>query len=95
MDTQHYMAGITARLQACFRAMGEGRDVSPATIYRLEGFMEAGIAQGLVDAATLRVLVRDLFLQYIGEEPHFPPGEGDVPRIPLRMRAAPVYPSTH
>ncbi|TNF34954.1 MAG: hypothetical protein EP312_04985 [Gammaproteobacteria bacterium] len=93
MDANGFLQQLDQAIIACLQAMRDGLDVPPATRYRLEGQIEAAIALGFLTADTARQRVDGHYRAVLGEVPLQPEQDGRV-RLPLRMRVAPVYPST-
>lgn len=90
---------IRQRLIDMFSALARGEDVPPGIALRTEGLMEAAVLVGQATVGGLDALVLACFKEAN------PPGneltlDSDwrefypFPQIPLRMKRAPVYPST-
>ena len=93
MDTHGFLLQLDQHIVACITAMRDGLDVPPATRYRLEGQMESAIALGLIERAAMQAQVDAHYRTLLGEVPVKPVLDERV-CLPLRMTAAPVYPST-
>jgi hypothetical protein len=91
---QFFIEALSARLRELLTAFAEGRDVSPAALYRAEGFAEAGLQLGLCDQQGFQRLLQSLADEILDEESAAGFADGDAPRIRMRMHKAPVYPST-
>jgi hypothetical protein len=89
-----YAAELDNRLQHFFSEQAAGYDVPPAVVYRIEGFIEAGILLELCTEAAVRDRLVELAEQFSGQR------LADIYRqdfhliLHMRMREAPVYPST-
>ena len=90
-----------ARLRTILGQLEKGDDAPPAQRFRAEGFAEAGLALGLVDAAGLAELLDGVYLEiYDARVAELFPfsatccvdGENCRFTLPLLMRRAPVYP---
>ena len=90
-----------ARLRPLLARMRAGEDVPPALWYRAEGFAEAGLACGAIDAQALAVLLERVYTQELGADIVTRFGENTSTwideqggRVQLRFRLprAPVYP---
>lgn len=74
-----------------FASLQSGRDVSPAGRYRLEGYLQALLDAGVLEAAVLRERIEQIAGQYGISEPPL----GDAPNcLPYQVPRAPVFPST-
>jgi len=93
MDANGFLQQLDQAIIACLHAMQDGLDVPPATRYRLEGQVEAAITLGFITAEAAQQRIDAHYLAVLGEVPMQPEQDGRV-RLPLRMRVAPVYPST-
>lgn len=92
MNKPQFSAAIEARLTALFKAAEQGRDIAPATRFRLEGFIEAGCCLGWVTVAEVNALIVRLWGEY--HQTPAPELPDDEVVIPVVMQRAPVYPST-
>lgn len=84
-------------INAIYQRLAQGRDVSPAQQFYLEGQVKLLLAFDVIDYAWLKQQVIDLYLQYFKEEidttfwlwmeadKHF--------YLPTKMQRAPVYKS--
>lgn len=87
-------------LRSYYQRLGDGLDISPAERFRLEGYLQAVVECGLVQAETLESINSNLQLQLAGLADMQTAGEAtrktltESWHLPLQMRAAPVTPST-
>ena len=92
MNKQQFNIEVESRLLEVFRAFEQGQDVSPATLFRLEGFIEAGCYLGLSAEDEIKAMMQSLHQQVFSQPMLVPVGRGI--EIPTMMKRAPVYPST-
>ena len=94
---------FSRRLEAMLRSLLAGSDVPPAERLKAEGFAEAGLVLGLINADELAELLDGIYLRVHGRSVAelFAVGARDCvsaepPRvvIPLRGKRAPVYTKT-
>ncbi len=90
---------IRKRLLGMFSALARGEDVPPGTALRTEGLMEAALLTGHATIDELDALLLDCFNEAnpADSELTLEPDWREFypfPQIPLRMKRAPVYPST-
>jgi len=83
---------IEKRVMSFYQAFYEGKDVSPACQYRIEGLMEAAQVQGLMTDDALQQLKRDCY-QRVFAEPLSKGNLGAPTQLMTLMKRAPVYPS--
>ena len=102
-DASAWKREFAHRLRPLLERMQSGEDVPPAAWYRAEGFAEAGLAGGSIDAAGLAALLDELYREVLGTEVATRFGEpasswidAAACRVQLRFRLprAPVFPST-
>ena len=91
MSGHTYQLAIYQRLEAIFIAFKEGKDVSPAMRYRLEGFIEAAIELGDVFPEDISEIKLRACRAVNGNEAMLEPTES---LLPAMMQRAPVKPST-
>ena len=88
-----------ARVEGFYADLGRLGEVAPAARLRLEGFLEAGLALGLVTRDEVSRWVNDSYRRNMPPESggHTPAVLADcddgVVVLPVRWRRAPVYPS--
>lgn len=93
-ESAHYIAELETRLRSFFSDQVDGFDIPPAVLYRLEGFIEAGIKFGFI----AKPEVRDRLIALA--ERHMGPVAANIYRnddrliLHVFMPEAPVYPST-
>lgn len=85
---------LRERLHVFFRDQAEGWDIPPAQLYRLEGFIEAGLSLQLVSQDEVRQQLLSLATDYLPEEDAELYQQDDRIVLHLHMKTAPVYPST-
>lgn len=92
-DTSNYLAELEARLLAFFEDQAEGLDIPPAVLYRLEGFIEAGVIAKLINASDLKSRLCELAERYASTEVVALYRSDERLILHLHMPEAPVYPS--
>lgn len=92
MNNKAFINEVETRLEAVFAAYQGNKDVPPATLFRLEGFIQAGCALGLMTIAEANRLIAKQWQQHI-QRP-LPALSTTEVMIPTAMQRAPVYPST-
>ena len=90
---------LASRWRSMYLELDQGRDVPPAQGLRAEGMMEAAVLCGAASAVQLDELLATCYRECTGRSLSDDLGEGwrefqPFPQLPLRMRRAPVYPST-
>lgn len=92
LSSDSYLELLKAKVGEIFKRYVDGVDVSPATIYRAEGFIEAGCELGLISQEDAQKAIEAAWKEFFDEEI----GEQNLKgiHIPLFMERAPVYPST-
>lgn len=97
-----WLAAFAARLDPLLARMRDGEDVPPALWHRAEGFAEAGLATGAVDADALAAMLEQAYAAALGHGIEGLFGtrarelidtDGAV-RLCFRLPRAPVYPGT-
>lgn len=91
---EHYLAELETRLNTFFSDQAEGLDIPPALLYRLEGFIDAGIMVAFISAADIKKRLTTLAEHYAGAEAAAIYENDDRVILHLLMPEAPVYPST-
>ncbi|ARN72768.1 hypothetical protein BST96_00745 [Oceanicoccus sagamiensis] len=91
-DRAAFIADIETRVSAVFKAYQDNSSVAPATLFRLEGFIEAGCALGLLSEDQAKRLIQSVWENTLTEP--FPESARHRIMIPVMMRRAPVYPSS-
>lgn len=92
---QVYAQALTQRIDMVFLAYHAGEDVSPAQRFQVEGFIQAGLALGLMDEPSLNKLKKSRYRLIYGEHGELPFSEAEgASFIPVLMKRAPVRPST-
>lgn len=89
-----YSAELAQRLRQFFSDQQQGLDIPPADLYRLEGFIEAGLLMGIVDAPEIKQALIDGAQQHLGTEIAEFYRQDYRLILHLRMHQAPVYPSS-
>ena len=90
-----YRAELSQKIQQFFSDQQQGLDIPPADLYRLEGFIDAGLLLGLIFDTELKQELVDGAEQYLNTV------VADFYRqdyrliLHLRMHEAPVYPSSN
>jgi len=92
MTGQRQIEEISRRIEDIYRRWAEGEDVSPALVFRTEGFIEAVCDGGAVSKDEVLALMNTLHQQQFNRA-LAAAAEGPI-RIHGAMRRAPVYPST-
>lgn len=93
-SAETFVAELDNRLRHFFSEQADGYDIPPAELYRIEGFIEAGVLLGLCSETTVRQRLIELAEQFSGQR------LTDIYRddyrliLHMRMAEAPVYPST-
>lgn len=90
--TQQAIDSCERQLLALFTALFEGRDIAPATQYRLEGYLEALVAMGLLSEDEAASLIDRAWREVFNTAPVR--GGSSPLSIPVVMQRAPVFPST-
>ena len=92
LSSDSYRELLEAKVREIFKRYVDGVDVSPATIYRTEGFVEAGCELGLISQMDAQKTIETVWKEFFDEEI----GEQNLKgiHIPSLMERAPVYPST-
>ena len=90
---------LASRWRSMYSSLEQGRDVPPAHALRAEGMMEAAVICGVASAVQLDELLSTCYRECTGRALSIDLGEDwrefhPFPQLPLRMRRAPVYPST-
>ena len=88
---EQFQAEATARLEGFYRRLAEYGEAPPASRYRLEGFLEAGLALGLVEEAWLRGRITEAQRRYLDRALPAPPDAAPW-AVAVRWARAPVYP---
>lgn len=91
---QRFMDSVEERLEAVFAALEQERDVAPADLYGLEGFMAAGIELELVQQSELRDRIVACAQRHFSDEVVEMYRSDPELMLHMRMKRAPVYPST-
>ncbi|CAA0089759.1 Uncharacterised protein [Zhongshania aliphaticivorans] len=89
-----FVEELDDRLLSFFRDQSEGFDIPPAVLYRLEGFIEAGLVLGFINPKEIKRRLYDLAIQYGGEEAGELYHNDERIILHVLMPEAPVYPST-
>ncbi|MFA7555109.1 MAG: hypothetical protein WCY88_12730 [Spongiibacteraceae bacterium] len=92
MNKQQFIESIQSQLFDIFSAYAQGKDVPPATLFRTEGFIEAGCYMECVTIAEARALVHAVYRQVFDAEMSAMPA-GTI-HLANFMPRAPVYAST-
>lgn len=93
MDDNHggFTQSVEQRLRELFLEYSQGRDVPPARLFRLEGYIEAGRDVGLISQRDACDLIRSTWEDVLHCE--LPKSAENTLHIPVAMQRAPVYPS--
>lgn len=87
-----FLRQLQERLDAFFREQAEGWDIPPAHLYRLEGFIEAGLRLELISRQQVRRQLLALADHYLcAEDADLYRQDEDIV-LHLHMKTAPVYP---
>jgi hypothetical protein len=92
-DVSNYLAELEARLLAFFEDQADGLDIPPAVLYRLEGFIEAGVIAKFINAAEIKSRLCELAQRYANTEVAALYRSDERLILHLHMPEAPVYPS--
>ena len=90
-----FCAQLFEKIHSFFSDQQQGLDIPPAQLYRLEGFIEAGLIAGFVLESEVKKTFIDCAEQYFNTE------IADFYRkdyrliLHMRMSEAPVYPSSN
>lgn len=86
-----FIAMAQQRLDDFYRQLAQTGEVAPGPRFRLEGFLEAGLALQLVEPQQLAAMIAASYRAFIGELPE-PCQVADVAVVlPVRWQRAPVY----
>lgn len=91
---KRFMDSVEERLESVFSALEQERDVAPADLYGLEGFMAAGIELELVQQSELRERIIACAQRHFSDEVVELYRNDPELMLHMRMKRAPVYPST-
>lgn len=91
VNANDFTQTIERRLRDIFLAYSNGRDVPPAGLFRLEGYIEAGRDAGLISQQQACDLIRSAWQEVLCCE--FPEVAENTIQIPTAMLRAPVIPS--
>ncbi len=91
VNRDDFIQTIDQRLRDVFLEYNSGRDVPPARLFRLEGYIEAGCDAGLISQQQACDLIRSKWQEVLRSE--FPPSAKNAIHIPVAMQRAPVIPS--
>ena len=83
---------IESELMAVFTAYAQNNSVPPATVFRLEGFIEAACVLGMLTEDEAKLMIQSAW-QAVFTEP-FPDSAKKSIMIPTMMQRAPVYPTS-
>ncbi len=89
-----YLSDLEQQLARLLSAFAEGRDVSPADFYGVEGMMACAQRIGLAGAEDIRALLLAQVALHLDEQALELYRADSEPRLHMQMRRAPVYPST-
>lgn len=84
---------IEAGVMAIFTAYAQNSSVPPATVFRLEGFIEAGCVFGMLTEDEAKMIIQSAWKAVFAEP--FPHSATKSIMIPTMMQRAPVYPTTN
>ena len=87
----NYIKTVERRLRELFQDYHRGRDVAPARVFRLDGYIEAGRDAGLISQQQGCALIRETWQEVLSCD--FPTCAENTLHIPAAMQRAPVYPS--
>jgi hypothetical protein len=90
----NYLFQLEARLKSFFSDQAQGFDIPPAVLYRLEGFIEAGVVSGFVTKIEMRDRLIAFAEHYTGADSAMVYRSDDRIILHVCMPEAPVYPST-
>ena len=94
LNARGFQRAFDQRLEQFFAEQAAGFDVPPAELYRLEGYIQAGLELGVLEAAALRRALETLAERYGGEELLARYRADTRLILHQHMAPAPVYPST-
>lgn len=98
MNSENWQALITKKLQHLLEEFQQYGDVPPATVHRLEGLLEAGVLCGFVSKKETDTIIKSLYKKcleqdWLDDAVSVAQNDG-VFRLPIRMKRAPVWPTT-
>jgi hypothetical protein len=82
------------RLDDFYAQLALTGEVAPGVRFRLEGFLEAGLALQLVEPRQLATMIAASYRAFMGESPEPCPVADVAVQLPVRWQRAPVYPGT-
>jgi hypothetical protein len=91
MVATRFVAEAQQRLDDFYGQLAQLGEVPPGARFRLEGFLEAGLALALIEADALQAMIAVSYQAVMGEEPVPCPAEGVAVTLPVRWERAPVY----
>lgn len=83
---------VEAGVRAIFTAYMKNSSVPPATVFRLEGFIQAGCVLGIFTEDEAKKMIQSAW-EVVFAQP-FPDSATKSIMIPTMMQRAPVHPST-
>lgn len=92
---ESYRQELQSRLTLFFADQAAGFDIPPAQLYRLEGFIDAGLISGFITEPLLRQQLIDDAQCVCGQELDAFYQQDYRLILHTRMAEAPVYPSTN
>ncbi|WP_373077934.1 hypothetical protein [Zhongshania sp.] len=90
-----YQTELAQKLQCFFSDQQQGLDIPPAQLYRIEGFIEAGLLAGFITELGLKQTLVDSAKQYLNVEVADFYQQDYRLILHMRMHEAPVYPSSN
>lgn len=91
-DKTEFIDEVEAGIVAIFTAYAKNSSVPPATVFRLEGFIQAGCVLGIFTEDEAKQMIQSAW-EIVFAQP-FPDSATKSIMIPTMMQRAPVYPST-
>ncbi len=88
-----FLNDLECRLRSFFAEQAAGFDVPPATLYRLEGAMDAAVQLGAISQQQLREKILALAEEFLPEPLQHIYRPDSRLLLHLHMAEAPVYPS--
>ncbi|MEX1670703.1 hypothetical protein AB4876_17415 [Zhongshania guokunii] len=88
-----YLEELSCKLTQFFSDQRDGLDIPPAQLYRLEGFIEAGILVRFITESEVKQDLIDRAKQYLSHDVAEFYRQDYRLILHLRMPIAPVYPS--
>jgi hypothetical protein len=86
-----FVALAQQRLDDFYRLLAHTGEVAPGPRFRLEGFLDAGLALQLVEPQQLAAMIAASYRAFMGQSPPSCPLDDVTVMLPVRWQRAPVY----